>query len=128
MSHFGRQRLVSRRRLRFAGSSRDKGCRGANNIVSAGKVRSVFVSVARVRGKPKRQTCSFLTKQGTLTPFRSCRKPVLLRAKGTSRWRITLTARGLPPGNYRVVVRGVDASKNKERPTKGRNIAPFVVR
>jgi hypothetical protein len=128
VSRFARKRSISRTRLHFAGTSRDKGCKGANGIVAAGKVQRVFVSVAKVRGKPKRQTCAFLTKQGTLAPYRSCRKPTLLRAHGTSRWSITLAAQGLPAGSYRVVARAVDASKNKERPAKGRNIARFTVR
>jgi hypothetical protein len=84
--------------------------------------------VAKVRGKGKGANCRFLTRAGTLTGFRNCRRPVLLRATGTSKWQITLTPRGLPPGSYRVVVRGVDRSKNKERPAKGRNIGHFRVR
>ena len=93
----------------------------------AGKIGRVLVSVARVRGKTKHQTCAFLTPRRTLTGFRNCRRPVLLRARGTSKWSITLAPRGLPAGNYRVVVRAVDASKNKERP-KRTNIAGFKVR
>jgi hypothetical protein len=127
VSRFANQRSVSRRRLHFAGTSRDKGCKGANGVVVAGKIGRVLVSVARVRGKTKHQTCAFLTQTGTLTSFRSCRKPVLLRARGTSRWSITLKPKGLPRGNYRVVVRALDASKNKERPA-GPNIARFKVR
>jgi hypothetical protein len=127
VSRFAHKRAVSRRRLHFAGTSHDKGCKGANGIVVAGKIGRVLVSVARVQGKTKHQTCAFLTQKGTLTSFRSCRKPVLLRARGTSRWSITLKPKGLPRGNYRVVVRALDASKNKERPA-GPNIARFKVR
>jgi hypothetical protein len=128
VTRFARARSISRRRLHFSGSSHDKGCVGANGLTAAGKVQRVYVSVARVRGKTKRQTCAFLTSQGSLTGFRSCRKPVLLTAKGSTNWSITLKPNGLPKGNYRVVVRAVDASKNKERPNSGHNIERFSVR
>jgi hypothetical protein len=128
VSRFKGRSRANRRRLRFAGTSRDRGCRGANGIVSAGKVNRVLVSVARVRGKGRGRNCRFLRKNGRLTRYRNCRRPVLRRAKGTRRWQITLKARRLPAGHYRVVVRGVDRAKNKERPTKGRNIRSFRIR
>jgi hypothetical protein len=118
---------TARRRLHFQGSSSDRGCVGANGVIAAGKVSRVLVSVARVRGKTPHQTCAFLTTKGTLTGFRSCRKPVLLRAHGTKKWSITLNPKTLPRGSYRVVVRAVDSAKNKERP-KGRNIEAFKLR
>jgi hypothetical protein len=129
VSRFARKHSKqSRRRLHFAGTSRDKACTGANGVVAAGKVNRVLVSVAKVRGNGRGKNCRFLTRKGTLTSFRGCRKPVLLRASGTARWKITLRPRKLPAGHYRVVARGVDASKNKERPAKGRNIARFTLR
>src|SRR3954451_23516823 len=127
VSKFKGKSQAGRRRLHFAGRSSDKGCTTANGIVAAGKVSRVLVSVAKVRGKGKGKNCRFLTKAGKLTAFRYCRRPVLLRASGTRKWKITLKARGLPRGHYRVVVRGVDASKNKEKPTKGRNIRSFRI-
>ncbi|MEA2410473.1 MAG: hypothetical protein QOC77_1034 [Thermoleophilaceae bacterium] len=129
VSHFAAAKTrTSRRRLHFQGRSSDRGCVGANGLVAAGKVSRVLVSVARVRGQVRHQTCAFLTPAGSLTGFRSCRKPVLLRAHGTKKWSITLNPKTLPRGSYRVVVRGVDHAKNKERPTKGRNIAAFKLR
>ncbi|MDQ1715960.1 MAG: repeat-like domain [Frankiaceae bacterium] len=128
VTRFAHKRSISRRRLQFAGTSRDTGCKGANGVTAAGKVQRVYVSVARVRGKTKHQTCAFLTAQGSLTGFRNCRKPVLLAAKGSSSWSITLKPHGLPKGKYRVVVRAVDTSKNKERPNSGHNIEAFSVR
>jgi hypothetical protein len=127
VSRFAHKRSISRRRLHFSGKSHDKGCKGANGIVVPGKIGRVLVSVARIRGKKNHQTCAFLTPKRTLTGFRNCRRPVLLRAHGTTKWSITLRPKGLPRGNYRVVVRAVDASKNKERPG-GPNIARFRVR
>jgi hypothetical protein len=127
VSHFNRKRSVSRRKLHFSGRSHDKGCKGANGVKVAGKIGRVLVSVARVKGKSKHQRCAFLTSKRKLTKFRNCRKPVLLRAHGTKKWSITLKPRGLPRGNYRVVVRAIDAAKNKERP-RGASIAHFKLR
>jgi hypothetical protein len=84
--------------------------------------------VAKVRGKSRHQTCAFLTKQGSLTSFRRCTKPVLLTAKGTGNWSITLKPHSLPAGSYRVVVRAVDDANNKERPGSGHNIVAFRIR
>src|SRR4051812_18236426 len=128
VTHFAHKREVSRRRLHFSGTSRDRGCKGANGVTSAGKVRHVYVSVARVRGKSRHQTCAFLTSRGTLTSFRRCTKPVLLTAKGATHWSITLKPHTLPRGSYRVVVRALDAAKNKERPGSGHNIVAFRLR
>src|SRR3954454_6551185 len=128
VTHFAHKREVSRRRLHFSGTSRDRGCTGANGVTSAGKVRHVYVSVARVRGKSRHQRCAFLTSRGTLTSFRRCTKPVLLTAKGATHWSITLKPHTLPTGSYRVVVRAVDVAKNKERPNSRHNIAAFKLR
>jgi hypothetical protein len=119
VTHFARKRTTTRRRLHFSGTARDRGC---------GKVRRVYVSIARIRGEKKHQRCAFLKGNGRLTGFRGCTRPVLLTAKGTSRWSITLEPHTLPRGNYRVVVRSVDTSKNKERPGSGHNIVAFRLR
>ena len=128
VTHFSHSRTIGRRHLHFSGTSRDKGCLGANRIALPGRVKHVYISLARIRGKSKHQTCAFLTKGGTLTGFRRCTKPVLLTAKGTTHWSITLKPHALPRGSYRVVVRAVDASKNKERPNSGHNILAFKIR
>jgi hypothetical protein len=119
VTRFARNRTISRRRLHFSGTSRDRGC---------GKVRHVYISVARIRGRSKHQTCAFITAQGRLTSYRGCTRPVLLTAKGTTKWSITLKPHTLPRGSYRVVVRAVDASNNKERPGSGHNIVAFRIR
>ena len=128
VTRFARNRSISRQRLHFSGRSRDRGCTLANGIVGAGKVKHVYVSVARVRGKPKHQSCAFLTSRGTLTSFRRCTKPVLLTAHGTTSWSITLRPHRLPRGSYRVVVRARDSASNKERPNSGHNILAFRIR
>jgi hypothetical protein len=94
-------------RVTASGRSADRGC--------GGTVRRVYVSLARVRG----HSCWFAGAGGRLArQARSCRRPVLLAARGTGRWRFALTARRLPRGAYRLQVRAVDAAGNKERPRK----------
>jgi hypothetical protein len=128
VTRFSGSRTIGRRKLRFSGTSRDIGCKGANGVRAAGKVRHVYVSVGRVKGRPKHQMCAFLTTRGTLTSYRGCTRPVLLTAKGTTKWSITLKPHTLPKGSYRVAIRAVDASKNKERPNSGHNILAFKIR
>src|SRR5947209_7065152 len=125
-SHFKRAR-VSRRGVRFRGVSHDTGCRAANGIHIAGRVKRVWVSLARIRTRGRRVDCRFLRRDGSLTPYRSCHRPILIRAKGRARWNFSLSA-ALPPGKYEAVVRGVDGAGNRELPHKGRNILYFTVR
>jgi hypothetical protein len=103
------------------GRSTDRGCAASAALAGRrGKVARVYVSLAKVR---RGGTCRFLRHDGTLRArWTSCRKPVLFRAHGTSKWQLTLPARNLPAGIYRVVVRAFDASGNKERPARRRNI------
>jgi hypothetical protein len=108
-------------RLRFRGRSKDRGCRAANGLfAAAGKVRRVYVSLAKVG----RHKCSFINRKGKLTRRRSCRKAIFLRARGTTRWTFGIKVH-VPPGNYRAVVRAVDASGNKETPSARRDIIRF---
>ena len=124
-----RTRLRLRRHtlsLRFAGTSRDAGCRTANLISARIGVRRVAVSVQKVRGKGVGKNCRFVKRNGRLTGWRNCRRPVLLPARGTSRW--SFKARYvLPAGHYRMVARATDLSGNKEKPARGRNIVSFTV-
>jgi hypothetical protein len=118
---------ANRRGVRLKGRSHDPGCTSSNTISGAGHVERVDVSIAKVRGKGAGVNCRFLQKNGKLTQSRRCRRPVLLPAKGLTRWSFKLSAK-LPRGHYRAVVRGVDRARNKERPAKGRNIVLFDVR
>jgi hypothetical protein len=95
------------------GRSRDRGCAGLSRE---------YVSIALVHGT----SCRFLTKRGTLTGPRRCRRPVLLRTHGTRRWSLRVSGK-LRKGSYRLVARGVDSSGNKERPRPG-NSMHFRVR
>jgi hypothetical protein len=74
-------------------------------------VGAVLVSVSR----PRAHRCRFLRANGRLTSPRGCRRPVLLRARGTRTWRLSPKAR-LARGRYRVQVRGIDRRGNKETP------------
>jgi hypothetical protein len=113
-------------KLGLAGTSRDAGCRTANLIAARTGVKVVNVSIQKVRGNGRGRDCRFVKRDGTLTGWRSCRKPVLLRAHGTSRWSFRKTYR-LPPGVYRAVARATDLAGNRELPAKRRNIVKFVI-
>src|SRR5438309_4509189 len=109
-------------RLVVRGSSSDAGCASANLIPGIGRVDRVLVSVAKVRGGGTGNNCSFLNSHGKLTGFKNCRRPVLLLARGTTRWQISVPfSPSLPRGKYRIVARGVDGSGNKEKPNPFRN-------
>jgi hypothetical protein len=96
---------ATRGRLTIAGTAND-----ASPCASKGRVARVEVAVARKLGK----RCRFLNAKGRAGRARSCHKPVFLKAKGTSRW--TLTIKRLPArGTYVVVVRARDASGNVGR-------------
>jgi hypothetical protein len=114
-------------RVSLTGTSRDSGgCSKskARTPGDRGGVRRVLVSVEKIVG---RNRCRFLTSKGTLAgKSRKCSRPILLRAKGTRKWRFSHRAR-LPRGKYHAVVRAVDKAGNKEHPAK-RNIVNFRVR
>jgi hypothetical protein len=109
------------------GRSGDRGCAASASLAGrAGKVTRVYVSLAKVR---RGGTCRFLRHDGRLSgSWKSCRHAILFRAHGTAKWHLSLPARGLPPGVYRVVVRAFDAAGNKERPARRRNIVRFRIR
>jgi hypothetical protein len=126
VSRFKRRNIHrSRKRIRLSGTSRDRGCKSTATLAARkGHVLRVYVSIAKVRG---RHGCRFLNRKGKLEKLRHCRKPTLLAARGTGRWRFSIRAR-LPRGRYRIVARGVDSSFNKERPNKPRNQKAVRVR
>jgi hypothetical protein len=77
----------------------------------------VYVSVAQL----VRAGCRFLDSHGLLGRRRACSKPVLVRARGTASWRLTVKAHRLPAGRYRVTVRAFDTAGNREAPTRHAN-------
>jgi hypothetical protein len=119
---------LSRRRAALRGTSKDRGCKSANLIIPKKGVKYVDVSIALVRGRGTGVNCRFMRKNGRLgARYTNCRRPILLRAKGKTAWKYTHKVH-LPSGDYRVVARGTDIYKNKERPAKHRNITHFKVR
>ncbi|MDX6698772.1 MAG: hypothetical protein QOE65_2169 [Solirubrobacteraceae bacterium] len=80
-------------------------------------VRRVTVFVYRkVRGG-----CRFLAPDGRVTRTRTCRRPILLRARGTARWSLSLRLASLPRGIYGVVVRATDSAGRTEFIRRPRN-------
>jgi hypothetical protein len=101
----GRMRLSGRARL-----ARLAGCRK--------RVRRVTVAVYRKAGG----RCRFLSPGGRLLPPRSCARPLLLLARGTARWSLSLRV-ALPLGPYTVVARAIDTTGRAERVRAHRNAA-----
>jgi hypothetical protein len=117
---------VTHKAIGARGSSKDTGCKGNARAKIAGvkgRVKAVYVTVARVRGGGG---CRFLQRDGKFTKRRSCRRGVLLPAKGTKKWTFSFKKR-LPRGSYRLVVRAKDRAGNKEKPSR-RNTISFKVR
>lgn len=116
----------TRRVIRLKGTSKDRGCGATSTLAKRkGHVESVMVSIAQVH----RHDCRFVSLKGRIeAKFHNCRRPILLVAKGTTRWHFKLRVHSLPAGNYRAVARGADASQNKETPNKRRNVIRFEVR
>jgi hypothetical protein len=87
----------------------------------------VEVSLARVSGTDL--NCRFIKRpnQFVLTPFQNCRRPVMFRATGTSKWSFKFRV-ALKPGKYRAQARGWDLARNKETPRKRQSIVYFTVR
>jgi putative CocE/NonD family hydrolase len=84
-------------------------------------VKRVTISIARwSKGR-----CAFLRANGELTVKRSCRKPVLLKVRGTTAWTFRRKAK-LPPGLYRVYVSATDGT-NRVEPQPRRQNARFRV-
>jgi beta-galactosidase len=115
-----RDRRASRTRLRrprlargglvLRGRSRDAGCSGHARVL---------VSIWRRAGRGR---CRFVGRRGRLTRARPCRRSVLLRARGTRRWRLRVRRARIPRGVYRVTARGRDGAGNLERRSR-RNTA-----
>ena len=104
---------ASRRRVLARGRAGDRGCAG---------LAAVLVSVSQPRGL----RCRFVQANGRLSSRRSCRRPVLLLARGRRSWRFALKVR-LPRGHYRVQVRAIDRRGNKETPGRA-NVVRVRVR
>jgi hypothetical protein len=105
-----RRSRFSRRGIFLAGTASDRGC-GRHG---RGQVVRETLAISRRTGKG----CQWLQPNGTFSPKQSCRKKTYVAAHGASRWSFRLR-RPLPRGVYAVVVRGIDAVGNVERPVRG---------
>jgi hypothetical protein len=111
-------------RLSFRGHAKDRGCKKALGLSgNGGRLKRVDISLARVL----RHGCRFVDAKGRLTKRSTCNKPILMRVHGKRHWRFRIKVH-VPPGNYRAVVRAVDAFGNKERPSHRRNEIRFKIR
>jgi hypothetical protein len=110
---------ASASRLALAGGTSDRGCLARGK----GRVARVYVAVYR----PVAHGCRWLTARGRLTGRRPCRRPVLLRVTGTTRWRFAKRVH-LPRGRYGLWVLGEDAGGNRERGSSSARRASFRLR
>jgi hypothetical protein len=104
---------LRRDRASLHGTASDTGC--GHGVAAA------LVSIARISG----HSCAFLQPNGRLAKPRYCRRPILLRARGTTDWKLDMPAR-LSAGPYRVLVRAVDLAGNREKPAKRNHVKAEV--
>ena len=116
-SRVTRRRLrASRRGLKAAGRSRDRGCVTAGTR-KPGRVARVEIAFARSAGR----RCRFVTARRRLSRPRSCRRRVWIKARTRYSRRARATvwsvrrARALPRGRYRLYLRARDLLGNTER-------------
>lgn len=96
-----RRAKLTRKGVRLSGRATERGC---------GRVSNVSVAVAKV----SRKKCRFLSSLKRFEKARSCRKPIFLTAKGTSRWSYSVKTK-LPKGRYVVMARATDTAGNRSR-------------
>lgn len=105
---------VTRTGVRVSGAASDTGCRDAAGKAVAGKdgggVQRTIVSISKRAG----EGCRFLTKRGKWGPAVYCDNPVVLFAKGTTKYALTLKAK-LAAGRYTVTVATYDRAGNLTR-------------
>jgi hypothetical protein len=96
---------AKKRKLNLHGRASDAGC--VATISVAGRVARVEVAISRKAGTK----CRFVAAGGKLGKARICSRRVFLKAKGTTKWSLSLK-RKLPRGGYTVLVRARDAAGN----------------
>lgn len=104
-----RTKRLTHRGLRLTGSATDTGC-GARTV-------TVQVAVGLTVGT----RCRFVQGRGTLGPLVPCGRRSYLTASGTTSWKLTRRV-ALPTGEYRILVRGTDAARNRERVSRSRKL------
>ena len=102
----------SRRRVIVRGSAREPTCVFATAAIQRReKVARVRVAIYRKVGHGR---CRFLTSHGKLSKARKCSRPLWLRARGTTHWKLRLRVR-LPAGRYFVRSDAVDVARQQQR-------------
>jgi hypothetical protein len=94
------------------GTASEPPCAQASSAVRH-QQRITRVSLSIIRTLPHGR-CRFLLPSGKFTRPRSCARPVLFTASGTTRWRLRLSA-GLSKGSYLVRVDARDAARRHSR-------------
>ncbi|MDX6670534.1 MAG: hypothetical protein QOI91_897 [Solirubrobacteraceae bacterium] len=97
------------RRLALRGTTRVAAC--ARNVRL--RVTRVYIAVYR----PVRKGCRHMKANGRLTGRRSCRRPILLLARGTTSWRVSRRV-NLPRGRYSLWVLARDNYGHREHGTR----------
>jgi len=88
-----------------------------------GKVAKVRAGIVRIKGK----RCDGLTAKGTFKRLKKCTAPILLTARGTTKWSLRLR-KPLPKGSYRAYALATDDKGLSEGGYGKRNSVAFRVR
>jgi dienelactone hydrolase len=99
------RRLARGHQLRLAGRASERACAlVAVSVLRAQRIRLVRVAIWRTSGHTR---CRYVLGSGHLSRPRSCRRPLTLHPRGTSRWSLHLRLR-VPRGRYRISVTAAD--------------------
>jgi hypothetical protein len=125
VSRFRGRARATRRGVRLAGTSYDRGCVGGRTGQrSTRSLRKIRVAIGRRLAGTR---CRFLLGSGRFGPPVSCLRTTYLPATGGAHWRFSVKAK-LPRGRYVAWVRGLDVFGNIERKARTRNLIRFTVR
>jgi hypothetical protein len=106
---------VRRHGLRISGTATERPCRGASPSARRKEhVRAVYVSIFKTL---RHGRCRYLQANGRLSRPRSCRRPLELRARGTSHWRLN-RRQHVPAGRYTVRSDAVDGFHRHQRQSR----------
>jgi hypothetical protein len=98
--------------IRVSGTASERPCPGAKPAARRKEhVRAVYVAVFETQ---RHGRCRYLLGNGHLSRARSCRKPLELRARGTSHWRLS-RRQHVPRGRYTVRSDAVDGFHRHQR-------------
>jgi dienelactone hydrolase len=101
------------------GTAADPACAGISTVASADRaVTRVFVMIYRPVGGGR---CRFLRASDTLSGPRRCGRPIELRARGTSHWKLKLSV-AIPRGRYVVRSDAVDGRRVHQQRSRAASI------